>query len=383
MSNYFCSEKFTWLSVDLEKKTNRSCCAAQPHNIDLKWLTTNPGHLFNTPELINERKMMLDNQPVATCEDVCWRTESRGMVSRRQQLGLDTLQILPVLSSPNCLHVIIGSTCNLTCVYCAKEYSNAWYRDIKTNGEYFDHPRFNIINQDKILDKLSQNSVIESKDYQALISELHQFDKLKSIYISGGEPFLYNNLENLLNQFDPAIEINLFTGLGVDTKRLANQLSKLDRRQNIVINISAENTGALYEFTRYGNTWQRFLDNVRVVEEQRFDIVIRSVISNTTVFGLEQFATDFEQYKIEYQFCYDPDYLAVNVLDSQTKQQLITQYEHSKIDIKDQLLTALSCNSTVDQQNNFIKYITQFASRRNLDMNVFPDSLNNWINCVV
>jgi hypothetical protein len=111
--------------------------------------------------------------------------------------------------------------------------------------------------------------------------------------------------------------------------------------------------------------------------------VIRSVISNTTVFGLEQFATDFEQYKIEYQFCYDPDYLAVNVLDSQTKQQLITQYEHSKIDIKDQLLTALSCNSTVDQQNNFIKYITQFASRRNLDMNVFPDSLNNWINCVV
>jgi hypothetical protein len=107
MSNYFCSEKFTWLSVDLEKKTNRSCCAAQPHNIDLKWLTTNPGHLFNTPELINERKMMLDNQPVATCEDVCWRTESRGMVSRRQQLGLDTLQILPVLSSPNCLHVII------------------------------------------------------------------------------------------------------------------------------------------------------------------------------------------------------------------------------------------------------------------------------------
>ena len=88
MSNYFCSEKFTWLSVDLERKTTRSCCAARPHNIDLKWLTANTGQLFNTPELINERKMMLDNQPVATCEDLCWRTEERGMVSKRQQLSL-------------------------------------------------------------------------------------------------------------------------------------------------------------------------------------------------------------------------------------------------------------------------------------------------------
>jgi molybdenum cofactor biosynthesis enzyme MoaA len=383
VKNYFCSEKFTYLSVDLERKINRSCCAAQSHNVDLKWLAANPGHLFNTPMLIKEREMMLDNQPVDTCKDMCWRTEEQGLPSRRQQLHLDTPKVLPVVAIPNHLQITIGSTCNLTCVYCCKQYSDAWYRDINVNGEYLDHPRFTITNQDRVVDKLSQNSKITSNSYQALLSEMQHFDQLESIEISGGEPFLYNNLENLLDHFDPAVKINLFTGLGVDTKRLANQLSKLDRQQNIVINISAENTGALYEFTRYGNTWQRFLDNIRVVEEQGFDIVIKSVISNTTVFGLEQFATDFEQYKIDYQFCNDPDWLAVNVLDSQTKQQLITQYEHSKITIKDQLLTALSCNSTVDQQNNFIKYITQFASRRNLDMNIFPNTLNNWINHVV
>jgi molybdenum cofactor biosynthesis enzyme MoaA len=383
VSNYFCSEKFTYLSVDLEKKINRSCCAAQTYNVDLKWLAANPGHLFNTPILVKEREMMLNNQPVTSCEDVCWKPEAQGIPSRRQQLQLGTPQVLPVMSTPNRLHISIGSTCNLTCVYCCKQYSDAWYRDINDHGEYFDHPRFNITNQDQVLAKLSQTSTIGSNSYQALLSEMQHFNQLELIEIGGGEPFLYNGLESLLDHFDTAVEIHLFTGLGVDTKRLTNQLSKLDIDRNISIHISAESTGALYEFARYGNSWQRFLDNVKVIVDQGFDIVFRSTISNTTVFGLDHFAKEFEQHKIMYQFCNDPDWLAVNVLDTQTKQQLIRQFERSKITIKDQLLTALSCDSTPDQQNNFIKYITQFASRRNLDMSIFPNTLNNWINHVV
>jgi molybdenum cofactor biosynthesis enzyme MoaA len=382
-ANYFCSEKFSYLSVDLEKRINRSCCAAQSHNIDLKWLSANPGQLFNTDVFVKERKEMLNNQPVASCKDVCWRPELQGIPSRRQLLQLDSPQELPITTTPNELNIIVGSTCNLTCVYCCKQQSDAWYRDIETNGEYFDHPRFNITNQERVLARLSQNSTTASVGYQLLMSEIHKFDQLKLIEITGGEPFLYNGLSQLLTQFDPDININLFTGLGVDTKRLANQLSKLNPNSNLVINISAESTGALYEFARYGNTWQRFLDNLHTVIKQGFKIVFRATVSNTTVFGLEQFATEFEQHKIIYQFCNDPDWLAVNVLDAQTKQQLTNQFEYSKIAIRDQLLTALAQSSTVDQQNNFANYITQFASRRKLSLDIFPSTLKNWINHVV
>ena len=83
LQNFYCSEKFTWLSVDFEKRQSYSCCAATPHAIDLNWIKQNPGQLFNTPHLIEERQTMLAGQPVASCQSPCWQPESQNMTSRR------------------------------------------------------------------------------------------------------------------------------------------------------------------------------------------------------------------------------------------------------------------------------------------------------------
>ena len=72
VDNFYCSQKFTSLSIDLEKRLLYSCCSAVPEKIDLDWLQQNPGMLFNSPNLQQERQAMLDNMPVPGCQQSCW-----------------------------------------------------------------------------------------------------------------------------------------------------------------------------------------------------------------------------------------------------------------------------------------------------------------------
>ena len=68
---------------DLEKHQQFSCCSASPSQIDFDWLKHNTGRLFNTPLLQQERVMMLNNQPVESCRDVCFNPEKQGLSSKR------------------------------------------------------------------------------------------------------------------------------------------------------------------------------------------------------------------------------------------------------------------------------------------------------------
>ena len=130
MANFYCNQKFWWLSVDLEKFQTFSCCAATPQRVNLSWVKENPGQIFNTPLLQQERTMMLDNQPVSSCSSSCWVPESQGMPSRRLTTNGQLSTHSSVVSSPETLNIVVGTDCNMTCVYCCKFYSTAWSRDI-------------------------------------------------------------------------------------------------------------------------------------------------------------------------------------------------------------------------------------------------------------
>ena len=99
-NQYYCSQKFWWLTVEPERRSMLSCCAASTEKIDLNWLKENPGQLFNTPNLQQERQQMLENNPVASCEDSCWRAERIGLPSRRTRSGSTIKSHLDVVSSP-------------------------------------------------------------------------------------------------------------------------------------------------------------------------------------------------------------------------------------------------------------------------------------------
>jgi molybdenum cofactor biosynthesis enzyme MoaA len=176
------------------------------------------------------------------------------------------------------------------------------------NGSYLDQDRFNLTTVDRVLRKLSQKERVNSLGFKTLVKELSKLHPTKVI-ITGGEPFLYNNLLELLHNIPQIVEtITIYTGLGVNPSRFEKQLKKINLN-NVKIVISAENCEKFYEFNRYGNSYKNFLTNLDHVKSFQSSLGFTSVVSNLTVFGLESFSRQFTDSEIKYSFCNDPDFL--------------------------------------------------------------------------
>lgn len=373
-NNSYCNQKFWWLSVDLTRKQQYSCCSATPADIDLQWLSKNSGKLFNTPILHQERQAMLNNKPVASCYDNCIHAENQGLVSRRQLEQGNIKTHTEIDSLPTTVNVVLGSTCNLTCVYCCKQYSTAWLRDIEELGPYINHNRFKIFPTDQVKKHIEIQS---ESDYELILTELAILSP-DTINISGGEPFLYNNLYNLVSKSN-AKTIRIHTGLGVEPARFKQQIDKLKDIKNVEILVSGESTEKLYELVRYGNKFHQFETNLKTIQQSGLHYRMFCVISNLTVLGITDFFHYYQDSEFYFLLCNEPDFLAVNILDSYTKDTVIEQVQKLDHPIKSVILENIVKPVLSQQHKDFSKYIQEFASRRNIVLDILPESLIYWI----
>jgi organic radical activating enzyme len=384
-SDYYCSQKFWWLSVDIEKMQTLSCCAATPSKININWLKNNSGQLFNTSELKKDRQLMLEGQPVESCFSTCWKAESTNSSSRRLEMKSNTVTHTNINASPEVLHIIVGSHCNMTCVYCCKQYSSAWKQDILNNGEYSvqtSDDRYTINNMDQILLNLSQKDIASSTVNTLLIDEIvsiAQYNLCPQINITGGEPFLYLNLENLISKFSSNIKIEIWSGLGVNPTRFANTLDKLSKYSNVSITVSAENIQDYYEFNRYGNSWKQFETNIERLRQTGIPYNFNTTIGNLTLFGLADFFDYIGDSKVTYSPCTDPDFLAINVLDTVSKQLILQNLNRIPAKLQSLVIDSIDSEVTPAQKLNLKNYLTLFTNRRNLSLDIFPHSFKQWI----
>jgi hypothetical protein len=151
----------------------------------------------------------------------------------------------------------------------------------------------------------------------------------------------------------------------------------------LLVIVSAENCGKSYEFNRYGNNYKVFLANLKLLTDSGFFVKFNSVVSNLTVFGLAEFAETFKNVPVIYQFCNSPDFLAVNVLDDFSKEKLIHILEQSSIPMRNTIIQNILVKPTQEQQQNCAKFVKEFARRRKLDLDIFPNSMLEWLNYVV
>lgn len=388
-SDYYCSQKFWWLSANIEKLTTQSCCAADTHKINIDWLDNNPGKLFNTLELQSERQNMLDNIPVASCKSSCWIPEERGLGSRRLIMGSEVKTHTDIESTPEFLNIMIGSHCNMTCVYCCKQYSSAWLNDICNNGIY---PvtdvgdRFTVNNKDRAVAAVSQKEINISPNKIKLLNELGKLSdtkKLSIVNISGGEPFLYLYLDDLLAKFPTTVSVYIVTGLGVDEKRFAKELAKLTKYPNVNLIISAENINKNYEVVRAGNTWQRFETNLLEIQKHNIKYSFNSVLSNLTLFGLIDFIDYVSDANINFEICNTPNFLSMHVMDDKSKETIYNNIDKLPTAVQPMIKNSLSIEPEIIEQRNLKTYLTEFTKRRNLSLDIFPTTFIKWINNVV
>jgi organic radical activating enzyme len=385
--NYYCSQKFRYLKIDLESRSTYTCHAAQPHPVDFTWLQSNSGNLFNHEINVQERTMMLQNHRAPSCEQNCWKAEDQGSISPRMyQHGIERTHT-EVVTLPETLDITVGSDCNLTCSYCTKEYSSAWRRDINNNGPYnisnYTDGRYRLSDFDKILLKISQPELAESSRYQQLLSEIQQISsKVKRIDITGGEPLLNNRFISMLSTLDLSScdTVTVYTGLGVDSSRLLKMLDKLKSVPNLVFAISAETTEKLLEFNRYGVSWTQFQNNLNMIRAAGIALRFHSVITNLTILGFRQFYDKFFNDDITLTYAFQPNMMASYVLDEHTKQQLSTELSELPLAFSESLLKSIQATPTEQERLNIKEFLCEFVSRRpDLTLNIFPKTFLNWM----
>jgi wyosine [tRNA(Phe)-imidazoG37] synthetase (radical SAM superfamily) len=378
-NNSYCSQKWWWLTVDPERRLLASCCKADQQQIDTTWLSTNPGKLFNNPTIQQERADMLAGKAVTSCAKSCWVPESQGIPSRRTLMQDKSDRVFTdVVAQPEVVELVLGSDCNMTCVYCSKRFSSAWRRDIVEHGTYIPgytiEDRFDLTLDDRVILKLGQSDLKNSGKYQLILNEITRLGKIKTLKIMGGEPFLYNGLEDIL-RFVEADTIDITTGLGVNSKRFERMLGMLPPDSTQLV-ISAESTGKLYEFVRYGNSYENFLRNLEIVKKHKIKYKFAVAISNLNIHGFKQFQDEFATEDDYFNVLVDPVFLAPSVIDPAARDAVLaTSYKYYEQEIHQSVMAEY----TNEQLTHFKQFVPEFARRRDLSLDVFPETFKKWI----
>jgi organic radical activating enzyme len=385
--SYYCSQKFRFLKIDLESSTTLNCHAAVTHPVNIKWLTSNPGQLFNNPRSVSERQMMLANQRNSSCEKNCWPAEDRGAISPRIYTNGVEKTHTQVITQPETIDLTIGTNCNLTCSYCCKEYSSAWRKDIIDHGNYSyneDPDRYTLTAKDRVLSKISQAEAKSSTNYNILLNEVKlAAPTLQRLVVTGGEPLLDNHLIETISKLDlsTTATVQIYTGLGVSHSRFIKLVEKLKNIPNLILFVSIESTGKNLEFNRYGNRWVEVLEKISILKNNNIKVDFQSTLSNLTLMGFAEFYKLFStDYQIHVTFAHTPLMMSVHVLDDDTKTQIKNSLMLLPKSVSDPIISSMQADPSVDQKHQLKEFLTEFVRRRpDLSMQAFPESFVKWI----
>ena len=230
--------------------------------------------------------------------------------------------------------------------------------------------------------KLSQKDIKNNRFNDALLNEIAQLvesSTLKEIVVTGGEPFLYSGLEELISKLSGyGIPIKIYSGLGVNTERFQKQITKLVKFQEVKLIISTESTGKLYEILRYGNTWERFQTNIEILKQQDVCYSFYATVSNLALLGIDDFIKYAGNVEILWSPCNDPDFFAANVLDDQTKSVLINQIDGYPSNLQE-IIKTISIPTKSSSKSNLCTYLKEFTQRRNIDLRALPPYFVDWL----
>jgi hypothetical protein len=238
-------------------------------------------------------------------------------------------------------------------------------------------------NRDLILHNLSQNEKINSQGYQNILDEVARIPVADELIITGGEPLVNNQLLSIIESHKSCNKIILYTGLGVGLSRFNKIFNKLKSYPNIEFRISGENLGKYLEFNRYGIDANEWVEKVKLIQDSNVNYAFGLTLTNLTIFGLAEFYRAFlmTDTKSSITFAYQPDFMAVNVLDAVSKSTLLQELKHILPDIQYQRVNhSMQTTPTKTQQLNLQTFIRRFVKHRNLDFDIYPRNFINWIN---
>jgi radical SAM protein with 4Fe4S-binding SPASM domain len=138
-----------------------------------------------------------------------------------------------------------NNRCNIACMYCNPTFSSTWGN------------RLNLVNN---------NSAASDYQDQLLQWILDKCDQTNEIMLVGGEPMLMKQNYALLKKLPAECCISIITNLAYDLEQLPCFDDLVKRpADNIIWNLSMENTESQFEYVRTGSNWDQTVKNIKLM----------------------------------------------------------------------------------------------------------------------
>jgi hypothetical protein len=274
----------------------------------------------------------------------CHEREKQGIVSQRINWRTnerwwnsdiwDSKDFPNSITGNNIYHLFLNTSnlCNFKCRMCNSLYSNSWINDdqlLRNNGfqreEYTDYTK-------------------NRNDLKTFVTNLlPRLTDLRMITVTGGEPFINNDLLDVLDMLDNAgILKNLHLSITTNGSLLTEQhLFRLKNAKKVNINISIDGTGKLFEYMRSAEqcTWSKLSSTIDLLCRFR-DEYSNFIFSPNASYQIYNMLNVREFYDwaesiikrpgewIEFRLLTDPEFLHVAVAPDHIKKLAMAQLDH-------------------------------------------------------
>lgn len=224
--------------------------------------------------------MLSSNPNLENCQECLSQESQKGLATLRQHY----LKFYPDFDINNITLQFVdlrwNNTCNLGCLYCNTDFSSTWVMRLNHQKKLSPTKAY----QDDLLDWI-----------------LQRVNHIKEIMLVGGEPMLMKQNHVLLAKLPSDCKISIITNLSYDLEKLPCWLDLLRYKSDCIVwNVSLENIGEQFEYSRSGGSWSQVQKNFDILlQHWPNNISLNMVYSVFSAFNLANTVEHFNRLGIK------------------------------------------------------------------------------------
>jgi molybdenum cofactor biosynthesis enzyme MoaA len=366
----FCPLPFGSLTIAGPAQAAMPCCKYK------KFIGPFDNNTFFNEQMTELRNDIKNNRRHKDCS-VCWHAEDVGQTSMRQhfinkyidqcdQEWVDDPRIRDLTIKPNTL-------CNFDCRICSPEASSKIaVEELKFSTDPYEQQKL----------KKMTNWALSDQYHHTAYKILHLSSDLTYLHILGGEPFLWRDLDYLLDKLiclDLAknIQIEFNTNCSIYPKKIITKLLKF---KSVEILISIDDINERFEIQR-GGSWNQVSRNIQAFKNLKsptFKVKVAPTVNIQNLLYLDQLVNFCDNLDLEivWWFLESPQYLSIDFITTAAKKIAYQKYiNHSEPQL--QAIAQRVHQSRPINDNLFLTYMKKIDQRRGQDSSVVLKEIFN------
>ncbi len=300
-----------WLNAHLEADGRVRPCCMSADDKEIGNLHTSSLDCIMNSDLAKELRLsLLKGEEHELCRN-CHLLESLGQQTLRNTYNEKHKDLIDSRirntsqdgSIPNInlasLDIRFSNLCNFKCRTCYEGSSSSWYQDA---NELRGGKNVEILRPTKSKDELWQ-----------LLDKV--LPSLKEVYILGGEPLIdpdhYLFLEKLIHENRTDIELRYSTNLSTLYLGKKSALDYWKKFQVVTLSLSYDGVGEKGEFIRKGMSWDKTVENHKIIQNENIEFIITPTVSVLNAFHL----IELIRYLVKEKMIISGEQVGLNILD--------------------------------------------------------------------